>query len=264
MTETTSNNKPLIVVDSLQPVTGLIDKVHAYFGHMPTVWARYFTTTPPGEYAHKSENNPLYNNNIKLLPIARHTNHVGEISSKLGATDAKQGVNDLFETFGKEYLKSQGGEFLFFLDVEKSTPLSQEYYEGWSKTLVSYSQEQSGGSVTILPCVYLNYHDDITIGVLTQEGISCHGLWIARYYITFPGKTPDWSEHFAVPKAIQQHPSIPVFLRQFGDGGQASIKQGFDLDQTNPFIPNIQEDFLDKLISPPYYSEDVSEESSVA
>lgn len=129
--------------------------------------------------------------------------------------------------------------------------LSQEYYEGWSKTLVSESQKRSQDSVTILPCVYVNYHDNYTLKVLIKEDVSCHGLWIARYHDT-PHKNPSWNtpkeKRFAVPKIIRDS-SIPVFLRQYARDAQ--IKKKFDLDQTNPNIADIQGEFLDKLILPP-------------
>lgn len=212
MTQLSSTNSPLTIIDSSQPANQIIHKVKAYFGHMPIAWGRYFTTKGSVEYSHANENNTLNNNNIKLLPIARHTNHVGG-SALQGVADAKQGVKDLFETFPVSYWKSQGSEFFFFLDVEGdhkhknhegkdiNGSISKEYYKAWSETLVSYSQAQSNGSVTILPCVYANYHDETTFRILKEEGISCHGLWIARYH-NAPEKTPSWDEHFAVPESI--------------------------------------------------------------
>lgn len=251
MTQSTSNHGLFRVIDSSQPVSELIDEVYSYFNQMPIAWGRYFTTEYPIEYSHTLENNSLHDNNIKLLPIARHTNHVGGSYSQ-GVTDAKQGVNDLFSTFKIDYWKSQGSEFLFFLDVEGNSSgpngsISEEYYKGWSETLKSYSQEKSANSVTILPCVYANYHDTTTFSILKKQEISCYGLWIARYHDS-PQKWPPWNENFAVPEAIQES-SIPVFLRQYASGKQ--VEQNFDLDQTNPNIMDLKESFLDKLILPP-------------
>lgn len=251
MTPSTSNQGPFRIIDSSQPVSQLIDKVQAHFNELPIAWGRYFTTEYPYEYSHKLENNPLHNNNIKLLPIARHTNHVGG-SFAQGVTDAKSGVNDLFSTFEINYWKSQGSEFLFFLDVEgnsngPSGSISEEYYKGWSATLLSYSQEKSGNAVTILPGVYANYHDDTTFSILTKKEIACYGLWIARYHDS-PQEWPAWDENFAIPELIQMS-SIPVLLRQYASGKQLHLK--FDLDQTNPNIADLNKSFLDKLILPP-------------
>ncbi len=247
MNHLSSNNKPLTIVDSLTPSNELINQAKAYFGHTPVAWGRYFTTHGSAEYSHARENNSLHQNNIKLLPIARHTPHVGG-SKHQGRLDAIQGVKDLFLTFPIEYWKSQGSKFFFFLDVEKTNPLSKEYYEGWSETLVSESQKQSDNSVTILPCVYANYHDNTTLSLLAREKMPCYGLWIARYYSN-PKKNRSWDEHFAVPEVIQNS-SIPVFLRQYESYKQ--IHENFDLNQTNPNIENLQEKFLDKLILPPF------------
>jgi len=257
-----SNSKPesLNIVDSFQPTNKLVEQVLAYFNKyqqpLPIAWGRYFTTNYPAEYAHKHENNALHHNNIKLLPIARHTNHVGGSHSS-GVHDAREGVNDLFSTFTIDYWKSQGSEFLFFLDVEgnhrgPSGSISEEYYKGWSETLISYSREKSKNAVTIRPCVYANYHDNKTFRILKEEKITCDGLWIARYHKS-PEKFPSWNEDFAVPKEIQES-SIPVFLRQYAGGGQMHLN--FDLDQTNPNISDLYTDFLDKLILPPVWNKD--------
>jgi len=251
MTQPTSNHGLFRIIDSSQPVNELIANVKYQLGQMPVAWGRYFTTTSPVEYSHDLENTFLHDYNIKLLPIARHTNHVGG-SYELGVADAKAGVEDLFSTIDIDYWKSQGSEFLFFLDVEGNTygpngPISVYYYKGWSETLVSYSKELSGNAVTLLPCVYANYHDDTTLSLLVDDRLACYGLWIARYHNT-PQNWPSWDENFAVPEIIQQS-SIPVFLRQYASGDQMNLP--YDLDQTNPNVMDLKESFLDKLILPP-------------
>jgi hypothetical protein len=251
MPQSNTQNQPLIIVDSPRPVSEDIKEVISYFGKTPVAWGRYFTTSYPVEYSHVLENDTLHKNNIKLLPIARHTNHVGG-SRAQGIADAKQGVNDLFSTFSVDQWKSQGNEFLYFLDVEGNPTgvngsISKEYYQGWSETLLVYSKERSENTVTILPCVYINYHDETTISILKESDVACYGLWIARYHFT-PQKLPAWDETFAVPKSVQES-SIPVFLRQYASGSQ--MKVPFDLDQTNPNREDIQKNFLDKLLLPP-------------
>ncbi|MFK8006911.1 MAG: hypothetical protein AB8H03_11090 [Saprospiraceae bacterium] len=247
-----SNQDNLRIVDSSTPVSQkLISDAQGYLNQKPVAWGRYFTTNPSVEYSHSSENNFLNEHNIKLLPIARHTNHVGG-SYAQGQKDAIDGVNDLFATFSIDYWKSQGSEFLYFLDVEGNSTgpngsISEDYYNAWSETLISHSKERSGNSVTILPCVYANYHDETTFSILKQEGIRCEGLWMARYH-SQPEKMTPWEENFAVPEAIQNS-NLPVFLWQYAGGNQ--INQDFDLDLINPNINDIQSTFLDKLILPP-------------
>src|SRR5215470_12306408 len=142
--------------DSSNLVTRLIDgkpmvEVAAgLFGRMPVLWGRYFTSVAASglvEYqAHRERD-------IRVLPIARQTKHVdGTLAS--GSADAQLNAEDLIKTFGAAYLKSQGGTFLMFLDVEGTPPLSTDYYLGCARTLVEHSQSFSNGTVTILPGVY--------------------------------------------------------------------------------------------------------------
>jgi hypothetical protein len=109
--------------DSSSPVTDdLINTATRQFGQAPLFWGRYFTSpTASGsvEYRHGSESPVLARHNIRLLPVARQTAHVGG-SQQQGAADAQLNVQDILDTFGQDYLASQGGEFLLFLDVEGS------------------------------------------------------------------------------------------------------------------------------------------------
>ena len=68
-----------------------------------------------------NENQPLSENNIKLLPIAEQTWRVAG-SEQEGEDDARGNIDDLIETFGADYLAGIGQEFLMFLDVEGSPP----------------------------------------------------------------------------------------------------------------------------------------------
>src|SRR5215213_7526985 len=133
--------------DSSTPVTdALISTATQQFGQAPQFWGRYFTSPTTGgevEYRHGSESPVLAQHNIRLLPVARQTTHVGG-SQQQGVSDAQLNV--------------QGVQFLLFLDVEGSPStgspsLSLDYYLGWAQTLVSYSQSQTNNTVTVLPCV---------------------------------------------------------------------------------------------------------------
>ncbi len=256
MTAANSNSALLTLVDSIDPVNAIISDVLQYLGQAPTAWGRYFTTTGSAEFRHRTEGPILHQHNIKLLPIARHTNHVGG-SKALGIQDAQQGVGDLLATYHPDEWTAQGNEFLFFLDVEgnNSGPngsISQEYYEGWSETLVSESRARTNGALTFLPAVYANHHDQTTFSILINSGLACHALWIARYHGQ-PEKFPAWDEAFAVPTEVQNSPlNNIVYLRQYAGGYQ--IGQQVDLDQTNPNIEDLQEKFLDRLILPPVQS----------
>ncbi|HEX6626057.1 MAG TPA: hypothetical protein VF064_20230, partial [Pyrinomonadaceae bacterium] len=156
--------------DSSSPVTDdLINTATQQFGQAPLFWGRYFTSpTASGsvEYRHGSESPILAQHNIRLLPVARQTAHVGG-SQQQGTSDAQLNVQDVLDTFGQDYLASQGGQFLLFLDVEGSPStgspsLSLDYYLGWGQTLVSYSRSRTGNAVTVLPCVYARQGDNQT------------------------------------------------------------------------------------------------------
>lgn len=240
--------------DSSSPVTdSLISTATQQFGQAPKFWGRYFTsptTSGEVEYRHGSESPVLASHNIRLLPVARQTTRVAG-SEQEGVSDAEANVSDFLDTFGQSYLASQGGQFLLFLDVEGnpsvgSPSLSLDYYLGWAKTLVSYSQSQTGNAVTILPCVYGTHFDTQTwenVVAANAQGATCHGAWIARYY--YSGcEQPDWNDSVIMPTV-----SLPceVLLWQYQEdccGG------AIDCNQTNPSV-DTQTLLLDKLLLPP-------------
>ena len=110
-----ANGKP--GADSSMPVTnqvsgsGLIDLAKTLYGETPVFRGRYFTSVAAGglvEYRHLRENQPLRDNQIRVLPIARQTRNVGGTVAA-GSTDAERNAEDLIVTFGADYLASQGG-----------------------------------------------------------------------------------------------------------------------------------------------------------
>lgn len=240
--------------DSSTPVTDeLISTATQQFGQAPQFWGRYFTSPTTGgevEYRHGSESPILAQHNVRLLPVARQTTHVGGSQSQ-GVSDAQLNVQDFLDTFGQQYLASQGGQFLLFLDVEGSPStgspsLSLDYYLGWAQTLVSYSQSQTGNAVTILPCVYARQDDNVTWDVLvTVDGLgaTCNGAWVARYY--YSGcEMPDWNDSVVLPSA-----KLPfdVLLWQYAEN---CCDGAIDCNQTNPSL-DTNTLLLDRLILPP-------------
>src|ERR1700733_3285321 len=98
----------------------LIDWATARYGEAPVFWGRYFTSASadgPAEYRHLKENQPLHDKNIRLLPIAQQTKHVGGTQAA-GSADAQGNADDVIATFGADYLAGIGAEFYMFLDVE--------------------------------------------------------------------------------------------------------------------------------------------------
>jgi hypothetical protein len=240
--------------DSSTPVTDeLISTATQQFGQAPLFWGRYFTsptTSGEVEYRHGSESPILAQHNIRLLPVARQTTHVGG-SQQQGVSDAQLNVQDVLDTFGQQYLASQGGQFLLFLDVEGSPStgspsLSLDYYLGWAQTLVSYSRSQTGNAVTVLPCVYARQGDNETWDALVTangQGATCNGAWVARYYYSGCDLT-DWDDSLVLPSV-----KLPfdVLLWQYAEnccGG------AIDCNQTNPSL-DTNTLLLDKLILPP-------------
>lgn len=240
--------------DSSTPVTeSLIQQATQLFGEKPVLWGRYFTgptTTGSVEYRHAEESPVLAAAGIRLLPVARQTTHVAG-SAQEGTADAEGNVDDLFDTFGAEYLAAQGGQVLLFLDVEGnpsagSPSLSQDYYTGWAQAVVSYSRSSSNNTVSVLPCVYARQGDDETWNVLVAAvaaGVQCAGAWVARYY-SGSCEMSDWDDAVVLPSV-----KLPfdVLLWQYAEnccGG------AIDCSQTNPGL-DIQSALLGRLITCP-------------
>ena len=241
------------LVTSVIDGKNLVDLAKDLFGpQKPVVWGRYFTsatTSGTVEYRHLKENQLLRDNNIRVLPIARQTKRVNG-SAADGSADATANTEDLIQTFGADYLATQGGQVVMFLDVEGAPSLSVGYYQGWAGTLVTHSKNFSSGKVTILPCVYGTRFDDDTwqavVDAVRQPGIEFHGAWIARWRVRGCGELLDFDEALVRPNVFPA--SFKVLLWQYGDDCHGP--DGFDLDETNPDI-DLQQDLLSKCILPP-------------
>jgi len=244
------------VADSASLVTSqiggksLLQLAQDLFGEPPVLWGRYFSSissTGTVEYRHLRENEPLRNAGIRVLPIERQTNRVNG-SQADGSTDAEQNADDLIATFGADYLASQGGAFLLFLDVEGSPPLSAAYYLGWATTLMAHSRQVTNGDVTVLPCVYGVQSDNDTWNNLTSacaNGAECHGAWIARWQVRGCHKPIPFD-----PAIVSPRVELPckILLWQYSDDCNGG--GGFDCDQTNPSI-DLDNDLVRKCILPP-------------
>src|SRR5215468_2860301 len=214
----------------------MVDVATDLFGRTPVLWGRYFTSAATSglvEYRAHRENQALRDRNIRVLPIARQTKHVDGAHAE-GSVDARLNAEDLIKTFSASYLKSIGGEFLMFLDVEGTPSLSADYYTGWAKTLVDHSQSFSHGAVKILPGVYATQGDDATwqaVATASQRGVQSHGAWVARWRIRGCGRPLDWDPRIVMPRV-----RLPcdVLLWQYAD--ECHGGDGFDCNETNPHI----------------------------
>jgi hypothetical protein len=214
------------------------------FGAPPAFWGRYFTSAQASgnvEYRHASENRVFRNNDIRVLPIARQTNHVLGTGAQ-GESDGKANAADIVGTFGEDYLLGQGGKFFLFLDVEGPPfSLSLEYYKGWVSGL-----EEGSGQVSILPCVYGIPADSRTwhvVSTAVAQGSDCHGLWLSRPIILHEPVAWDPSKVTLDIPGL----TVPVLFWQYMFP-QAGIV--FDRDQSNPAI-DAAADILPFLILPP-------------
>jgi hypothetical protein len=227
----------------------LVDLAAETLGEAPVLWGRYFTsaaTTGVVEYRQLKEGQFLRERNIRVLPIARQTKRVGGTSAE-GTADAKLNAEDVIMTFGADYLKSLGGNVLMFLDVESTPPLSLSYYRGWAQTLSEHSQSYSKGAVTILPCVYGVQSDNKTwqaIASASEQGVDCHGVWIARWKWRGCQAVPEWSD-----AAVSPTVALPckILLWQYSD--ECHGGNGFDCNQTNPGADF--DAFINQLVLPP-------------
>ena len=220
---------------------GLIAYATALYGTAPVLWGRYFksaTNSGWAEYRHATENQPLHDAGIRVLPVAQQTDRVGG-SQDDGAADATANAEDLILTFGKDYLVSQGGQFLMVLDVEQTLSMTEGYYRGWASTLIAHGQEYTQGAITLMPAVYASHGDTATwqalADVLAGDSSLCRGVWVARYYSGRPAcyPPPEFDTGFVTP-AVALPASCPVLLWQYSEN--CPTASGIDCGQTNPAI----------------------------
>ncbi len=231
--------------DTISNVTAtMIQKASEYLAAAPRFWGRYFQAEiSDGEYLHQQENTLLRQAGIRVVPISRWTNRVNGFRED-GTDVGQKQAGDLLETFGENYLASQGDGFYFFLDVEGvdgQPSLSQEFYLGWSEAVA-----KANSKVQLMPCVYLNGGDCTTLRNLSaavKAGAECHGLWVANY-----GNNNPWLQPWST-EAVRVSPSTPckVLIHQYASNTEHNP---CDLNQINPFLEH-PELVIKRLILPP-------------
>jgi hypothetical protein len=239
-----------IIVTNLIGGKTLIDVATEHFGRTPLFWGRYFKNLnqqSSAEYRHRKEGAILRRNNIRVLPTAQQTNKVGR-DKAIGIVDAQGNVEDLLSSFGKDYLATLGREFLLFLDVEPTHPLSVEYYQGWSQAVLDHSSSLSDGRYVVRPALYLNRNDNPTWNSVIKackQGSECNGFWVANYG-SRPGCSSlvDWKKSDVQPDRVLP---CDVLIWQYAE--ECSGGNGFDCNETNPAIDT--DALMQKLILPP-------------
>jgi hypothetical protein len=243
----------------------LLDHATQMFGETPLLWGRYFTNSSGGgsaEYRHLRENELLRNKNVRVLPIARQTGNVGGSEAE-GGDDGVRNADDIINTFGAEYLASLGGKVVLFLDVEGAPSLSKVYWTGWAAAVVARSAARSDGQVSILPCLYATQGDKKTWQALNEAvaakpEAACHGIWVARWRIRGHDDPSDIRPIDFNPAIVD--PAIglpcPILLWQYADEILGS--GGFDCNQTNPNVEDIDTLLVNRCVLPPSITQLVS------
>ena len=219
----------------------VIDAAKQQLGGKPLFWGRYFkspSTAAGVQYQGSLENSLFHSNNILVLPIGRQTNHVSG-SEETGRTDAKNNADAIVDAFSLDTLRNRTTRLLVFLDVEPENPVSADYYFGWASALVAYQNPP-----IFAPALYGNFGSSASWAQLAQavgRGAECHGLWVARYFIS-SGCVPKpvWSNH-AIPQGIPN--GVQVLAWQF-----SAECVGADCSIVNP---NCVQQLTDGLILPP-------------
>lgn len=230
-----------------------IAQMRQLLGAVPAFVSRYFNG--PYEYKHAQEDGPAHAANIRILPIGDQTKHVnGTMLS--GTNDGNANAADIINTFGADYLASQGVEYFVPLDCEGDPDLSVAYWTGWSAAILATSKSMSGGRVKLLPMVYASSGDGGTWAALKAamaNGALCFGAWVASYETTAATNlplNPAWNPNRAkmtMPDGSSP-PNVPIFLWQFA-GFPSGTFEPHDCNMINPAIDS--KAFLARCILPP-------------
>jgi hypothetical protein len=194
-------------------------------GTAPAFCGRYFSGTDyngPGEYRLADETAVLARHGLALLPIGRYTTRVGGSQAE-GLQDGQDQANDLVVSLGPAF---RPGLFLF-LDVEADTPLSADYWTGWS---------QAVSAAGLQPAIYGSiFAGSPTWAALRQAMTASHapcaGIWGAYYKASAPAPAPAWTDDDTVPQMADgsRFTDVPVLLWQYcGD------YNGYDASLANP------------------------------
>jgi hypothetical protein len=223
-----------------------------YLNQAPEFWGRYVYA--PGQqnslgkqdsHYSQAENALLRAQGIRLLPIARQTNHVNQAAK--AKTDAVNNVAAIFEVFPPQYLSGADPDVLVFLDVERDNPMTETYYSDWSSTIISEAASRSNSRVRFHPAIYASQGDAATWTALRKAmdgGAVCDGAWVARYYHPTPRPMP-WNDHLTTPAASLV---CPILCWQYwASPDDAPSNSNFD---TNLASPSHADTLLNRLIMP--------------
>lgn len=150
---------------------------------------------------------------------------------------------------------------LVFLDVEPETPLSKDYYDGWSaglmdagnKSMIDFTDEvrghkvPPGATVQFVPSVYGHHSDSETWSALSKAvdgGAVCEAAWVV-----YMDKKPSfpigpWKASFTSPYMPQ---SVRVVLCQRILDFVDDKNREYDFDLVNPTHKGWM---LDRLVLP--------------
>ena len=203
----------------------MVGKAKKQLGSLPHFWGRYFKgpgDQNPIRYQAHLEGPVLRSNNIRVLPIAQQTNHVNG-DAALGSKDALRNAAAIIASFGRTYLSTMDGVFVF-LDVEgpPNQSLSAEYYRAWSDALIAAGKDEIvfrdgnvDGPINFWPGVYGAQGDDATWNSLVAAitgGALCSGTWIARPGTIGCHPLGPWDEKFIRPKHLPA--SVRILISQ--------------------------------------------------
>ena len=227
----------------------LVDIATKHLGSVPAFWGRYFGLIHPEDSYTAREAPFLRARNIRLLPIARQTDHVNRSRSE-GSREGAANVDDFISRLALHSLRERGGEILFFLDTEEKPRLNPAYFAGWAEAVVTRSAEKG---LKILPAVYLHHNDRHTWQALAEaaaEGRGPRAAWvIAEKENACSNPVPDWDPSFVLPHRGFV-PPCPIVARQFA---LDCFTRVFDFSTVNP---DEQAFFMDRLVAIPPAADD--------
>ena len=218
-------------------------------GQAPAFWGRYFKgpgNLMPVQYQADREADFLANQGIPIVPVARQTPDVAVADQNFGYAAGLRNAAALIASFGAAYLSQLTNGIAVFLDVEMNTPLTHQYFIGWSsglidggaKSLIDFRDEVAAGklpkgaSINFIPCIYGHHAADKTwqeLQLAITGGAKCGAAWVVYEDAnpTFP--IGPWNANYTNRYMPAQ---VPVVLCQrildYNNNG------GFDFDLVNP------------------------------
>jgi hypothetical protein len=222
----------------------MIQTAQTQTGQTIRFWGRYFKDAgneSPEQYQPEEEAALLNQRNIRVLPVARQTNHVNG-SKAQGQDDGETNASAIVAGFGATTLAAMPSGLLVFLDVEgpPHASLSANYYTGWSAGLV---QKAQSAGVTLIPGVYGAQGDNQTWAQLVSAidgGAQCAGIWSARPVTMGCHPLHPFDEHLARPRHLPN--SVKILILQ-------AVQECHNLD-FNVLNPAFEDDTLAKLVLP--------------